>query len=297
MRIAGVIAWSKALAALAITAMLFPLQFAVRQVSGGPGSFAIPRLWHRALCRVLAIEAEQVGDIDVRAGTIYVGNHLSHFDVFVVGACVRAAFIAKGEMAGWPGMKFLGAMQQTLFVSRRARDAAKVAAHVREVLGRGTRLVLFAEGTTSPGVTVAPFRSSLFEILADPSPPRVEARLQPFTLELIQTDGRRIDRGGGGDRDLYAFHGGAPAGAHVWRFLRSRGARLRITFHAPLDATQDMTRKDLALAAHAAVSNALGQSPRGSLQVVGPSKSSKPEANMRAGSAGGGVPLTRTSSR
>ncbi len=255
------VAWSKALAAGAITAALFPLQLAICALSRGPASFVMPRVWHVALCRVLAIQAEQVGDIDVRAGTIYVGNHLSHFDVFVVGACVRAAFIAKGEMAGWPGMRFLGSLQQTLFVSRRARDAAKVAAHVREVLGRGTRLVLFAEGTTSPGVTVAPFRSSLFEILADPSPPRLEARLQPFTLELIQTDGRRIDRGG--DRDLYAFHGGAPAGAHVWRFLRSRGARLRISFHAPLDAAHDMTRKDLAMAAHAAVSGALGQPPRG----------------------------------
>ncbi len=260
MPIAGAIAWSKALAALAITAVLFPLQFAVRQVSDGPASFAIPSLWHRALCRVLAIKVDQVGEVDLRAGTIYVGNHLSHFDIFVVGACVRAAFIAKGEMAGWPGMRFLGSLQQTLFVSRRARDAAKVAAHVREVLGRGTRLVLFAEGTTSPGLTVAPFRSSLFEILADPAPPRVESRLQPFTLELSEVDGSSLDSGA--DRDVYAFHGGAPAGAHVWRFLRSRGARLRVTFHAPLDAAHDMTRKDLATAAHAAVSGALGRPPR-----------------------------------
>ena len=259
MRVAALAACGKALIAIAVTVALFPLQLMVRMVSSGPASFVLPQLWHRALCRTLAIDVEQAGAIDTRAGTIYVGNHISHFDIFAVGACVRAAFIAKGEMSAWPGMKWLGAMQQTLFVSRRARDAAKVAATVREAIGRGTRLVLFAEGTTSAGTTVAPFRSSLFEVLADPAPPRVESRLQPLTLELADADGRPV--GSGGERDLYAFYGGTPAGAHVWRFLRSRGARVRITFHAPIDATHTMTRKELAHAAHAAVKSALGSRP------------------------------------
>jgi len=233
LRGAAIAAWGKALAAIAVTVALFPLQIVVRAVSDGPAAFVLPQWWHRALCRVLAIDVELVGTLNCRAGTIYAGNHISHFDVFAVGSCVRAAFIAKGEMSGWPGMKLLGAMQQTLFVSRRARDAARVGASVREAIGRGTRLVLFAEGTISAGTTVAPFRSSLLEVLADPSPPRINSWLQPFTLELTEVDGRPI--GSAIDRDLYAFHA----------------------------ATPGTSRKELAQAAHAAVTSALGSVPNG----------------------------------
>lgn len=248
----NLIAFAKALAALTVTATLFPLQVMVRALMRGPVSFALPQLWHRALCHILAIRIERVGDADPRSGTVYVGNHLSHFDIFVMGACVRAAFIAKDDMAIWPGMRLLGAMQHTLFVSRRARAAARVAEQVASMRRQGQRLILFAEGTTSSGVTVAPFKSSLFAVLvsgADSS--RVPASVQPFTLQLLEVDGQPLLDAS--DRDLYAFYGGASAGEHVWRFLRSRGARVRVTLHAPIAITPGITRKTLAAAAHAVV--------------------------------------------
>ncbi len=249
-------ALGRIIAALAVTAALLPPQLIVRLLTRGTASFLLPQLWHRSLCRILSIELERIGDIERRAGTVYVGNHVSHFDIFAVGSCVRAAFIAKQEMAGWPGMKLLGAMQQTLFVSRRARDASRVAAQVGESRRRGQRLVLFAEGTTSAGLTVAPFKSSLFAVLADDTgEARATAALQPFTLEIVATDGRELDQGT--DRDVYALHGDARAGRHVLQFLRSRGARVRITFHSPIHFTPGTTRKALAGLAHAAVSAGL----------------------------------------
>ena len=253
---ATVMAVAKAVACLVVTASLLPPQAVVRALTRGPVSFVLPQLWHRAMCRVLAIEVERRGEIDMRAGTVYVGNHISHFDIFVLGSCVRAAFIAKGEMAGWPGMKLLGAMQQTLFVSRRARDAAQVATQIAKSRRRGQRLVLFAEGTTTAGVTVAPFKSSLFSMFFGEG--MANAQLQPFTVELIGVDGHALRDAD--DRDLYALHGNMAAGAHVWRFLRARGARVRISFHPPLQMGREMTRKSLAAAAHAAVGAGLESS-------------------------------------
>lgn len=250
------LAYLKVIAAVTVTGALLPLQLAVRALTSGPASFVLPQLWHRALCWIFAIAVERIGDMDTHAGTVYVGNHISHFDIFALGTCVRAAFIAKDEMASWPGMQLLGAMQQTLFVSRRARDAARVAAQVEESRRRGCRLVLFAEGTTSAGITVAPFKSSLFAVLVDAAgASNAAASLQPFSLELLEADGRTLHRTR--DRDLYAFHGNATAGAHVWRFLRSRGARVRVTFHPVLPIAPGATRKTVAAAAHAVVSTGL----------------------------------------
>lgn len=247
---------AKALAAIAVTLALFVPQLLVRACTRGPASFVLPQFWHRALCGILAIRIDRNGAVDARPGTIHVGNHLSHFDIFAVGSLVRAAFIAKGEMAGWPGMRLLGAMQQTLFVSRRARDAGAVAAQVAQARRQGRRLVLFAEGTTSSGMSVAPFKSSLFAVFGEPGDDTASvAVLQPFTLELVETDGQPCASAEA--RDLYAFHGGAEAGAHVWRFLRSRGARLRITFHPALPIHPGASRKDLAASAHAVVSGGL----------------------------------------
>jgi 1-acyl-sn-glycerol-3-phosphate acyltransferase len=239
---------------------LWPPQLLVRMLARGPASFVLPQLWHRALCRILSIEVERRGAIDALAAIVYVGNHVSHFDIFAVGSCVRAAFIAKGEMARWPGMRLLGAMQQTLFVSRRARDASRVATQVRASRRDGRRLVLFAEGTTSNGIAVAPFKSSLFSVLVDGSGADGSvAALQPFTLEIIATDGRALDDGG--DRDLYALHGDMDAGRHVLRFLRSRGAHVRISFHPTLRVAEGATRKSVAAASHATVAAGLRHGP------------------------------------
>ncbi len=262
-RVGDIKAIVRSAVALFVTVVLFLPQAVVRTVTRGPAAFVLPQLWHRALCRTLGIEVVKTGAIDTCPGTVYVGNHVSHFDIFVLGSCTRAAFIAKVEMAQWPGMQLLGSMQQTMFVSRRARDAARVAQRVAKARYRGHRLVLFAEGTTSSGVNVAPFKSSLFSVLIDArhaksedGASRAPARLQPFTIRLLETDGMALREGG--DRDVYAFHGGAPADAHVWRFLRSRGARAEVVFHPPITVAPDMTRKSLAKAAHAIVAAGLG---------------------------------------
>ena len=267
-------ALSRALAAIVVTGLLSLPQIVIRVLTRGPASLVVPRLWHQALCRILALKVERVGTIDTRAGVIFVGNHISHFDIFALGASVRAAFIAKDDMRAWPGMRWLGAMQHTLFVSRRARDARRVVVQMTEARRQGRPLVLFAEGTTSGGACVAPFRSSLFAVLfddtrgsdtndvatkADPrtlaNAGRGRGRVQPFTLTVLAADGHAVHNQQ--DRDLYAFHGGMQAGAHVWRFLRSRGAQVRIRFHAPIDIAPGITRKQLAAHTHAIVASGL----------------------------------------
>jgi 1-acyl-sn-glycerol-3-phosphate acyltransferase len=79
--------------------------------------------------------------------------------------------------------------------------------------------------------------------------------MQPFTLDIRSVDGRTLAEGG--DRDIYAFHGGMDAGAHVKRFLRLSGAVVRVVFHPPITVPPTADRKAVAAQLHGIVASGL----------------------------------------
>ncbi|MBB5942979.1 lysophospholipid acyltransferase family protein [Xanthomonas sp. 3307] len=235
--------------------LLIPPQWLLMRLTRGRGAFVLPRLWFGCLRRALGIRVEVVGAPRDTGGTLFVGNHVSHFDIVVLGSLLRARFIAKNDMERWPGMRHIGALAQTVFISRRRQDAAAVAAAVAAQLRPDHDVVLFAEGTTSSGERVAPFKSSLFSLFLSAEPGARQWTLQPFTLEVRSVDGQPIAQGG--DRDAYAFYGEMQAGAHVAHFLRLSGAVVRVTFHAPIAVAPGSDRKALAAQLHGIVASAL----------------------------------------
>ncbi|QWT20188.1 1-acyl-sn-glycerol-3-phosphate acyltransferase [Bacillus sp. NP157] len=235
--------------------LLMPLQWVVQRFTNGRATSVLPRLWFRCLRAAMGIRVDVVGTPREGGGTVFVGNHVSHFDILVLGSLLRARFIAKDDMERWPGMRFIGELGQTLFISRKRSDAANVAASLSAKMQAGQDLVLFPEGTTSSGEQVAPFKSSLFSLFIDKDGTGAAWTLQPFTLDVVSVDGHALSAGA--DRDIYAFHGGMDAGAHVKRFLRLSGALVRVVFHPPVTVTPDTDRKALAARLHAVVASGL----------------------------------------
>ncbi|MFC6840453.1 lysophospholipid acyltransferase family protein [Xanthomonas theicola] len=247
---------AKLAAMVLVSVPLMPLQWLLMRFAHGRAAFVLPRLWFACLRKALGIRVDLVGAPRRGGGTLFVGNHISHFDIVVLGSLLRARFIAKNDMERWPGMRRIGALAQTLFISRRRLDAASVAATVAAQIRPDHDLVLFAEGTTSCGERVAPFKSSLFSLFLGTAAHAQPWTLQPFTLDLLAVDGRPLTHGG--ERDAYAFYGAMHAGAHVARFLRLSGAVVRVTFHAPLAPAPGGDRKALAAQLHGIVAAALG---------------------------------------
>ncbi len=243
---------------LLASVLLMPLQWLVLRCTRGRAAFALPRLWFDCLRRALGLRAEVIGTPRDGGGTLFVGNHVSHFDIVLLGSLLRARFIAKNDMERWPGMRFIGALGQTLYISRRRRDAASVASAIAAQMRPDHDLVLFAEGTTSSGERVAPFKSSLFSLFLGEQAAAQAWTLQPFTLDIRSVDGRAL--AAGGDRDGYAFHSDMAAGAHVSRFLRRSGAVVRVTFHPPIAIAPGTDRKALAAQVHAVVAAGLAAS-------------------------------------
>lgn len=115
----------------------------------------------RALRRV-NIPVEHSGEVP-QSGLI-VANHLSYLDILALSTLVPTVFIAKKEVRRWPIFGWIAWKAGTLFVDReRKLDTGKVNESVGEALRAGLRVVLFAEGTSSDGSGVLPFRPSLFE--------------------------------------------------------------------------------------------------------------------------------------
>lgn len=251
-------ATSKVALMLLASLLLMPPQWLLMRFSRGRVAFVLPRLWFACLRRALGIRVEVVGAPREGGGTVFVGNHVSHFDIVLLGSLLHARFIAKDDMERWPGMRPVGELAQTLYISRRSRDAASVAAALAAQMRADHDMVLFAEGTTSSGERVAPFKSSLFSLLLDRPASGPAWMLQPFTLDLRSVDGRTL--AAGGDRDGYAFHGGMQAGAHVSRFLRLSGAVVRVVFHPPIAIPVGIDRKTLAAQAQATVASGLSSS-------------------------------------
>ena len=209
----------------------------------------LPRLIHWLLCRVLGLRVQVVGQPVFDGVSAWVGNHLSYLDVPVLGSLGRMRFVAKQEVASWPLFGWLADLQGTVYVSRRARDAAVAIERFAEAVAAGGVVVLFAEGTSSDGSAVRPFRPSMLQALMASTPEDAISRasgVQAFTLRLQEVDDLAADQSR--IRDLYAYHGDAVLLPHLKRFLRLRGARLQVVFHPPV--APSCFRDRCALASH-----------------------------------------------
>ena len=93
---------------------------------------------------------------------LLVSNHISYVDIFLLAAMIPGRFVSKAEIRDWP---VAGAMCRTvgiIFVNRRRRrDVTRVGEQIAAALADGDSVILFPEGTSTPGREVTPLKPSL----------------------------------------------------------------------------------------------------------------------------------------
>ena len=91
-----------------------------------------------------------------------VANHCTWLDIFVLNSAVPLYFVAKSEVALWPGIGWLARATGTVFVRRDRREARAQKEEFESRLLDGHRLLFFPEGTSTDGQLVLPFKPTLF---------------------------------------------------------------------------------------------------------------------------------------
>ncbi len=221
-----------------------PLQLAALQFTNGPGAYYVPVLWHAGVLKIFRLRVRVKGQPVTGKQVFFVGNHLSHFDIFALGSLIRASFVAKEEVGQWAGIGFLANLQQTAYISRASGQANVARNNIQRMIEDGKSIVLFPEGTSTRGTSVLDFKSSLFSL-----PLQFAGRglvIQPFTILLREVDGKTADTKE--LQDLYAWDRDNPIGIgpHIWNFLLTRGAAIEIVFHPAVAMEKDEDRKVLA---------------------------------------------------
>lgn len=196
----------------------------------------LERRFHRLIAGGFGLKP-RVHGAPAGGGTLFVANHISWSDIVSLAAVIDADFVAKADVAGYPGLGALAARTGTIFVERERRtQAATQMAAIRHRLTSGRRVVLFPEGTTSDGRGVLPFRSSLFAA-ADAA-----RAVQPVTIAYTARDGSRIPAH---MLDAIAWIGAEALLPNAAALARIR-AGIAIHFHDPVSAADFSTRKALA---------------------------------------------------
>jgi len=229
-----------------ITVALIPAQWLSVRLEL-PSRRSIPGIYHRMICRLLGVRITEIGACQPGRPLLVVSNHTSWLDIPVITAVSPVVFVAKREVATWPLFGLLARLQRSVFVDRdRRHKVAEVNAEIAERLGAGDPVVLFAEGTSSDGNRVLPFRTALIgaarNVLARQG--RAEGvYVQPLSVAYTCLHGIAMGRY---RRPVVAWYGSLDLVPHVGALMRHGAIDVVLTWGDPIACDGGTDRKLLA---------------------------------------------------
>ena len=269
----------------ALTLPLMPVQaLFVRTHTGLARRF--PHWYHRQVCRLIGVKLHIEGQVARDRPVLIVANHTSWLDIPVLSAVAPLSFVAKKEVGSWPFVSSLARLQRTVFVDRERRaTVADTANEILERLAGGDNVVLFAEGTSSDGNRVLPFKTSLFAAAKPPArmdTQSPDAVVQTLSIVYTHLNGVPLGRA---DRPLVGWYGDMDMQSHAWQLLQAGTLDVRIRVGPPVPLSEFTDRKDLACRSENQIRDHVvrilrDRAAEDVLQVTSPSEESKKAARM-----------------
>lgn len=212
------------------------------------GRRAVVCVWSRMLMALCGVRVCSTGEPRLEGAVMWVANHVSWVDIFVLNSVRTTSFVAKSDIRRWPVIGLLVAWAGTLFIDRSHRHAVREAGRqMQACFDAGDAVGLFPEGTSTDGSDVRPFHSGLFSAALESGVP-----VQPVAL--------RFYRGGRRAPEL-AFVGEQTLVANLWVLLGSWGVRVECDFLPPIPMDDEMNRARLASQCHKAIRQAILPGP------------------------------------
>lgn len=208
----------------------------------------LPVFYHRLVCALLGVRVHLSG-APIAAGPVLIcSNHISWLDIPVLSSVAPLSFVAKNEVSTWPFISWLAKLQRTLFIDRTRRSAvAETRAEIIERLVAHERIVLFAEGTSSDGNQVLPFKSSLFAAIEPENGDAPVHALQTCAIVYTHIHGLPMNRQ---QRPGIAWYGDMDMLSHAWALMKLGPIDVRVRFGPPVSISEVGDRKRLATHAY-----------------------------------------------
>lgn len=251
-----------------VTPLLISIQWLLGKLNL-PGWGFISSNYYRVLCSLLRIRV-RVNGAPVRSRAIlFVSNHISWADIVVIGSIAPVAFVAKREVASWPLVGVTAKLQQTVFVDRaRRHQTGDAVAEIVKRIERGVSVVLFAEGTSSDGNRVLPFRSALLGAVEEAASSGSDGILiQPMSICYTGQHGLPMGRQ---HRPLVAWYGDLDFMPHIKALIEQGAVDALVTYGEPIPVDRDTDRKTVTKRLEGAVRRQLTAALRGRPLAVEP---------------------------
>ncbi|WP_245943830.1 lysophospholipid acyltransferase family protein [Acuticoccus kandeliae] len=247
-----------------ISLVLIPLQLIAMALKMKTATRRLPLLWHRLATRVIGIRVHVHGAATAERPLLLVSNHVSWLDITVLGSVMELCFISKSEVAAWPIFGLFAKLQRSVFVERdRRHKTGTVANEIADRLKDGDVLVLFAEGTSSNGIHVLPFRTALIGgAVRAAEAGGAEVTIQPLAINYTQLHGLPIGRF---HKPRVAWYGDMDMPPHLWWILKHGEIDVDVAFGAPIPLREGIDRKRAAKEAEAVVRHLVGEATAGRL--------------------------------
>jgi len=252
-------------AILAVTLALIPFQW-ISVALRLPLRRRIPVFYHRLLCALMGVRIHVMGARSDQHPLLLVANHSSWLDVPIITALAPVVFVARGDMASWPLFGLLARLQRSVFVDRTRRlKTGEVNAEIAQRLADGDPVVLFAEGTSSDGNRVLPFRTALIGAASD-ALTQVgqigQVVVQPLSIAHVGLDGLPMGRR---HRPLTAWYGDMDLVPHLIGVLRRGAFDVVVSWGEPVAYDARSDRKAVARTLESRVRRLTAAALRGGL--------------------------------
>jgi 1-acyl-sn-glycerol-3-phosphate acyltransferase len=225
---------------------------------------SVPHLYHRTVCALLGVRITQIGKRSADDPILILSNHVSWLDICIITALTPVVFVAKSEVAKWPVFGWLAKLQRTIFIERERRH--KTGAATQEIAGRllgGDAVVLFAEGTSSDGMRILPFRSALIgavhHALGDQTH-HTHITVQPMSLAYTRFGGLPVGRA---LRERVAWYGDVELIPHFIGILAAGAVDVTVTWGEAVSYDMSADRKKIARIAETSVRRMTSAALRG----------------------------------
>ncbi|MCK5706236.1 MAG: 1-acyl-sn-glycerol-3-phosphate acyltransferase [Candidatus Aureabacteria bacterium] len=178
-----------------------------------------------------------------------ISNHQSYLDHLIISSIVPVSILANSNIKK---KKFLWALTWAggnLFIERKKRaEIKKEISKIKVLLKNKINMLLYPEGTTSDGITILPFKSSLIQPAID-----VGVDFLPVCIKYAYIDGKKCSAK---DMNTFVYHGEMKFFKHLIGILRHSSITVKVTFLGSINASKGYSRKIIAGKAYDAIKGA-----------------------------------------